>query len=141
VRQGDEVLTERGPVRFEFATRRPNTPEEQAQEARITQLSETWLTDSGYIPMSSSQTILSDGVHVLLEVCGPRDLTPEQVGSFQESVRDAVGADVHVYVRVVPEIVVTDAGRETLDGLLDRFGRRARREYEAETQALIEAWR
>jgi uncharacterized hydrophobic protein (TIGR00271 family) len=136
-----QLLRADGTFRAEFAIRRPRTPEERTAVQQIREMVGQTLRSKGYSLTAQSVTVLEDGYYGLFETLGPRLFTPEELLELQRSVGNELDRPLHLFVRSVPEAVVSDRGYTTLDEVLASIGPRSRKVYEAETRALMEGWR
>ena len=63
------------------------------------------------------------------------------VRELESAIREQFGEPFSLFLRRVPESVVTATGYTTWNELLSEFGARTRAYYDAESRALIDAWR
>ena len=141
VRQGDmEVMTGDGVARLEFGMRRPMTPEEQTNRKAVVAHVRTVIAEDGFSVISSSMTILDDGYHFLFEVAGPRQVTLRDLHALQSEVQQTFKIPARLYIRLVPDTVVSEQGFTSWGELLTTMGERVRETYEEETQELLDAW-
>lgn len=96
---------------------------------------------SGYSLPSWSVERLGDKYYAFFEVKGPKMMTLDTVRSLKSELSASFDLPLEIFVRSVPEAVLTEHGYTNLENLLARFGERTRDVYDQETMKLIETWR
>jgi hypothetical protein len=91
--------------------------------------------------INASFNRLAGGYHAFFEVAGPRRLFPADVAAIEASILSELGFPCEVFLRPVPDSVISAAGHATWDEILSEFGRRTREFYAADTQEILEDWR
>lgn len=131
----------RGAFRTELTMRRPASEHEQAVIDRIHNIARTSLREAGYRLDGWSVAPLEGTFYGLFEVKGPRLFTREELLELKGLLEAAIEEPLEIYVRSVPETVVSEEGHTSLEELLASFDERTQAAYGLETRELIEGWR
>jgi hypothetical protein len=136
-----QLMSASGLERLEFIPRRSLSEEQEELFENVEDFVGQRLTETGHAIIGATLTQLEDGYYGLFEVTGHGRIEAADVRELESAIHHQFGEAFSLFLRRIPESVVTATGFTTWNELLSEFGARTRDYYDAESRALIDAWR
>jgi len=114
------------------------TPAQQAQLKKLSSFIEKTFSNSSYFLININMSIREGGYQVLIELSGPKVYPQEAVVTLNKDLTGIAGGPVKVYVHYIPEVVVTEDGYMSFDGLKKELQTQTERIYEKPIKKILE---
>lgn len=111
-----------------------NDPIQIKMENKISEI----LRNSNYIHTNTDISVRDGEYHVLVELAGTQFYSKTEHTNLQETLSEISGTPIELYVRSVPEIVVTSDGNISFDMLKKRLQRQIKDQYKGQIEKVSE---
>lgn len=126
-----------GFVHYELSLLDRLSPEQEAVLEKIEETIKTTFAGSDYFISNLDVTLRAGVYYVLAELTGPRLYTQKELLDLKNMLSEIAGRQVKVYVRSIPEVVVTEDGYSSFDKLKSEFLKQTETIYKEELDKVV----